>query len=58
MAAISAPAVSTPELSTLRLYLLRGTYALIFVFLVTSIWPGVIQHDKLELMRGVARSLA
>src|SRR5580700_4203969 len=58
MAAISAPAVpATSAPSTLQLYLLRGTYALILVFLVTSIWPGVIHHDKLALMHGVARSL-
>lgn len=58
MAAISVPVVREAfRPSTLQLYLLRGTYALIVVFLVTSIWPGVIHHDKLELMRGVARSL-
>ncbi len=58
MAAISAPvAPGASGLSTLQLYLLRGTYALISVFLVTSIWPGVIHHDKLALMHGVARSL-
>ncbi len=58
MGAISVPVVREAfRPSTLQLYLLRGTYALILVFLVTSIWPGVIHHDKLELMRGVARSL-
>ena len=58
MTAILAPAVpGTSGLSTLQLYLLRGTYALILAFLVTSIWPGVIHHDKLALMHGVARSL-
>jgi hypothetical protein len=58
MTAISAPAVpGTSGLSTLQLYLLRGTYALILAFLVTSIWPGVIHHDHLALMHGVARSL-
>ena len=51
MAVISMPAVpGTPGLSTLRLYLLRGTYALILVFLVTSIWPGVIHHDTLKML--------
>jgi len=48
MTAILAPPVpGTSGLSTLQLYLLRGTYALILAFLVTSIWPGVVYHDKL-----------
>ncbi|HEX7679364.1 MAG TPA: hypothetical protein VF713_14630 [Thermoanaerobaculia bacterium] len=43
------------EVSTFRLYLLRGTYLLIFVFLASSIWPLIIHHTKpWSLMHGVA----
>lgn len=50
--------MNTQEVSTLRLYLLRGTYLLIFVGLALLIWPGVIHPPKdLEHMRGVVRAL-
>lgn len=34
------------EVSTLRLYLLRGTYLLIFTGLAFTIWPQIINHPK------------
>jgi hypothetical protein len=41
--------------STFRLYLLRATYLMIFVFLTTSIWPAILHHTKpWSLMHGVA----
>ncbi|HTA64034.1 MAG TPA: hypothetical protein VK753_00895, partial [Xanthomonadaceae bacterium] len=45
------------EVSTLRLYVMRCTYLMISVFLATQIWPGIVHHPQLDLMRGVARSL-
>jgi hypothetical protein len=47
-----------PEVSTLRLYLLRATYLLIVVGLGLQIWPGILRPPQdLEHMRGVVRSL-
>ncbi len=41
-----------------RLYLLRATYLMIFLFLTTQIWPQVIdQATRYPLMSGVARCL-
>jgi hypothetical protein len=41
--------------STLRLYLLRATYLMVFVFLTTQIWPAIFFHTKpWSLMHGVA----
>ena len=34
------------ELSTLRLYMLRGVYLLNFVMLGLNVWPEIISHDK------------
>jgi hypothetical protein len=46
------------DVSTFRLYVLRGTYLLLVVGLGLEIWPGVIQHPlTLPLMNGVVRSL-
>lgn len=48
----------THEVSTLRLYVLRGTYLFIFGGLAVAIWPGVINPPAdLEHMRGVVRAL-
>ncbi|HXH27766.1 MAG TPA: hypothetical protein VNL37_01905 [Candidatus Polarisedimenticolia bacterium] len=46
------------DVSTFRLYLLRGTYLLIVVGLGTTIWPGIL-HPPSDLphMNGVVRSL-
>jgi hypothetical protein len=45
------------DVSTLRLYLLRGMYLLIAVGMGIQIWPGIIHHPTdLALMRGVVRS--
>jgi hypothetical protein len=42
------------ELSTVRLYLLRGMYLLLIVGLATTIWPLMIASARdAELMRGV-----
>lgn len=47
-----------PEVSTARLYLLRGMYLLIVVGLGATIWPLILDHPtNLEQMRGVGRSL-
>ncbi|MYM39246.1 hypothetical protein [Duganella qianjiadongensis] len=35
-----------PEVSTLRLYLLRAVYLIITVGLAMVIWPGVLHHEK------------
>jgi hypothetical protein len=41
--------------STFRLYLLRATYLMVFVFLTTQIWPAIFNHTKpWSLMHGVA----
>jgi len=61
----SAPrANSTPDagamadVSTLRLYLMRGLYLLICVGLGSEIWPQIIHHAKAwDLMHGVGCSL-
>jgi hypothetical protein len=46
------------DVTTLRLYLLRGLYLLVFVYLSTSIWPLLIHHRPWDdLMHGVAVSL-
>jgi hypothetical protein len=46
------------EVSTLRLYLLRAAYLLIFVGLALTVWPGVIHHKlSVKLMDGVVSSL-
>ena len=45
------------EVSTLRLYLLRGTYLLIAIAMGAQIWPLILQHPaNVEHMRGVVRS--
>lgn len=46
------------EVSTFRLYLLRGTYLLIAVALGVQIWPTILHGSPhVEHMRGVVRSL-
>src|SRR4051794_23114796 len=46
------------EISTLRLYLLRGCYLLIFVGLALMIWPGILSHgDDVPNMNTAVRSL-
>jgi hypothetical protein len=32
------------EVTNLRLYIMRGTYLLMFVGLAFAVWPGIIQH--------------
>ncbi|MEO7683719.1 MAG: hypothetical protein ABIU86_07245 [Gemmatimonadaceae bacterium] len=45
------------EVSTLRLYLMRGLYLLIAVGLGSLIWPGIIHHAKpWGHMQGVANA--
>jgi hypothetical protein len=52
--AASRPAMS--EVSLFRLYLLRALYLLFAVGLGTTVWPGVIHHDRpWELMGGVVQ---
>lgn len=47
-----------PEVSTLRLWILRATYALIFVGLALLIWPLIVRPPAgLERMRGVVWSM-
>ena len=49
---------STTEVSTLRLYLLRGAYLLIAVGLAVFIWPGIVSPPaNLSHMATVVRSL-
>ena len=44
--------------STLRLYLLRVTYLMILLFLVSEIWPALIRHSgEPAIMSNVARCL-
>jgi hypothetical protein len=46
------------ELSTLRLYLLRVAYLIIFVGLALMIWPGILFHDEnVPHMNTAVRSL-
>ncbi len=46
------------EVSTFRLYLMRGLYLLIAVGLGSMIWPGIIHHAKpWGHMQGVANAL-
>lgn len=47
-----------PEVSTLRLYLMRAMYLVIAVGLGSLIWPGIIHHAKpWTHMQGVANAL-
>jgi len=41
--------------STFRLYLLRASYLMIFLFVTTQIWPQLIGATRYPLMSGVAR---
>ena len=46
------------EVTTLRSYLLRATYLLIFVGLGLIVWPGLIHHAMArDPMHGAAGSL-
>jgi len=46
------------DVSTLRLYLLRALYLLIFVGLALQIWPLIVRPlEDLQLMRGVVWSV-
>jgi len=50
--------VTVAEVSTFRLYLMRGLYLLIAVGLAFDQWPGLIRHpDSWTLMRGVVCSM-
>ena len=45
------------ELSTVRLYALRGTYLLIALAMGAQIWPLIVSHPaNVEHMRGVTRA--
>jgi hypothetical protein len=47
-----------PQVSLVRLYLLRATYLFMAVGLGAQIWPLILDHPAdLELLRGVVRSL-
>ena len=47
-----------PEVSTLRLYALRGTYLLIALMMGLQIWPLILRHPTdVEHMKGVVRSM-
>jgi hypothetical protein len=52
-----ASAASPPDVSVLRLYVLRATYALIAIGMGVQVWPGIIHHGQLEIMHGVVRSM-
>jgi len=46
------------EVSTVRLYMMRGLYLLIAVGLGSMIWPGIIHHARpWGHMHGVANAL-
>lgn len=46
------------DVTTFRLYLMRGLYLLVFAYLSTSMWPLLIHHRAWDdLMHGVAISL-
>lgn len=45
------------EVSTFRLYLMRGLYALIAVGLGSMIWPLMFHHKQWDVMHSVANSL-
>jgi len=45
------------ELSTFRLYLMRGLYLLITVGLGSIIWPLMFHHKPWDLMHSVAMAL-
>jgi hypothetical protein len=54
----TAPHAVTHEVSLLRLYLLRGTYALVAGAMGSQIWPIVFHHRVWsDLMHGVAVSM-
>lgn len=49
---------AAPEVSTLRLYLLRAMYLVIAVGLAATIWPLLLGYSRApELMRGVVWSM-
>jgi len=41
--------------TTLRLYVLRAAYLMVFIFLTTQIWPQLVGATRYPLMSGVAR---
>lgn len=46
------------DLSLLRLYVLRATYALLAVGLAATVWPHIVDHSaNVEHMRGAAWAL-
>ena len=45
------------EVTTFRLYLMRGLYLLITVGLGAMIWPLMFHHKPWDVMHGVAMSL-
>ena len=60
MAAISpsvpVSARSAPEVSVVRLYLLRASYLLLVVGLGVTVWPDMIHHGPWTLWQGVGKS--
>lgn len=54
-APIDAPDAAAPDVSLLRLYVLRATYALLVIGLGATILPSLVSHEPLA--RGVIPSL-
>lgn len=54
---VRASAGSAPEVSVIRLYLLRAGYLLLVVGLGSTVWPSVIHHAPWTLWHGVGQSM-
>lgn len=51
------PAASAPQVSALRLNLLRASYLLLVVGLGATVWPAVLHHGSWTLWHGVGDSM-
>ena len=49
--------MSSENVSTFRLYLMRGLYLLVFAYLGSSMWPLLFNHKPWTLMHGVGVAL-
>ena len=49
--------MSSENVSTFRLYLMRGLYLLVFAYLGSSMWPLLFNHNPWTLMHSVAVAL-
>jgi hypothetical protein len=56
LSSIRENAVTVPDVSLVRLYLLRASYLLLVVGLGVQLWPSMIHHGPWTLWQGVGKS--